>query len=75
MYKDYLSTGWKNEIGTPRQVGSMQPVAITQMMKPSPQHHFGFGALRADTAHDATTHIPRDLVSHRPIHLTVEPTA
>jgi hypothetical protein len=49
--KDYLSTAWKDKIGSTWQLAAMKPVAIAQGMREPTNLYFRAGISRADPTH------------------------
>jgi hypothetical protein len=65
MDKDDFSSGGEHKIWAPWKIASMQPVAISTMVKEAPNSHFGPSVLSPDGLHDPLTLLTSSGVSHR----------
>ena len=65
VHEDSCLVSRKDKIGLARQLPVMKPVAETQAVKPSPQHHFRLRIFRSDSRHHPAANFRRNDVSQR----------
>lgn len=63
MNKDHSSQSWENQIGLPRKIGNMQPVAVTQSMNKPAHKNLWLCSLAWDATHIFRTSRRRKPVS------------
>ncbi len=64
MDEDDFAPGGENEVGLPRQIAAMKPVAVTEGVDQPPDSHFGFCVFRADPGHSLGTLLWRQRIHH-----------